>query len=239
MPAPPVSSLSVIIPCLDEGALIRPALRALQPLRAQGCELLLVDGGSRDGSPELAAGLVDRLLLSGPGRALQMNAGASRADGEILWFLHLDSQVPADAPGLIRTALACSGRGWGRFDIRLSGDRRSLRLVAAMMNLRSRLSGIATGDQGIFVRRDWFQLLGGYAEIPLMEDIEFSRRCRRRGPPVCIRRPLMTSSRRWERDGVWRTVALMWRLRLAFFLGADPARLARRYRLCSSPAPES
>lgn len=239
MPAGPVSRLSVIIPCLDEGALIRPALQALQPLRAQGCELLLVDGGSGDGSAQLAAGLVDRLLLSEPGRAWQMNAGASVANGEILWFLHLDSQVPTNATELIRSALARSGYGWGRFDIRLSGNRRSLRLVAAMMNLRSRLSGIATGDQGIFVRRDWFRSLGGYAEIPLMEDIEFSRRCKRRGRPVCIRRPLLTSSRRWERDGVWRTVALMWRLRLAFFLGADPARLARRYRLCSSPTPES
>jgi rSAM/selenodomain-associated transferase 2 len=239
MPAPPVPRLSVVIPCLDEGTLIRPALRALQPLRTQGCELLLVDGGSRDGSLELAAGLVDCLLKTAPGRARQMNAGASRAAGEVLWFLHLDSQVPADAPRLIRAGLARSGRGWGRFDIRLSGERASLRLVAAMMNLRSRLSGIATGDQGIFMRRDWFQSLGGYAEIPLMEDIELSRRCKRRGPPVCIREPLVTSSRRWERHGVWRTVALMWRLRLAYFLGADPARLARLYRPCASPAPES
>ena len=239
MPAPPVSRLSVIIPCLDEGALIRPALRALRPLRDQGCELLLVDGGSRDGSPQLAVGLVDRLLRSAPGRARQMNAGASLASGEILWFLHLDSQIPAGATRLILAGLAQSGRGWGRFDIRLSGDRPSLRLVAAMMNLRSRLSGIATGDQGIFVRRDWFKSLGGYAEMPLMEDVEFSRRCKRRGPPLCIPTPLVTSSRRWERDGVWRTIALMWRLRLAYFLGADPAQLARRYRPCASPAPES
>jgi rSAM/selenodomain-associated transferase 2 len=239
MPAPPVSRLSVIIPCLDEGALVRPALRALQPLRDQGCELLLVDGGSRDGSPQLAVGLVDRLLCSAPGRARQMNAGASLASGEILWFLHLDSRIPADAARLILAGLAQSGRGWGRFDIRLSGDRPSLRLVAAMMNLRSRLSGIATGDQGIFVRRDWFQSLGGYAEIPLMEDVEFSRRCKRRGPPLCVPTPLVTSSRRWERDGVWRTIALMWRLRLAYFLGADPAQLARRYRPCASPGPES
>ena len=113
------------------------------------------------------------------------------------------------------------------------------RVRVMIRSVLQRLSGIATGDQGIFVRRDWFRSLGGYAEIPLMEDIEFSRRCKRRGRPVCIRRPLLTSSRRWERDGVWRTVALMWRLRLAFFLGADPARLARRYRLCSSPTPES
>lgn len=239
MPASPVSRLSVIIPCLDEGALVRPALRALQPLRDQGCELLLVDGGSRDGSPQLAVGLVDRLLCSAPGRARQMNAGASLASGEILWFLHLDSRIPADAARLILAGLAQSGRGWGRFDIRLSGDRPSLRLVAAMMNLRSRLSGIATGDQGIFVRRDWFQSLGGYAEIPLMEDVEFSRRCKRRGPPLCVPTPLVTSSRRWERDGVWRTIALMWRLRLAYFLGADPAQLARRYRPCASPGPES
>ena len=239
MLAPPVPPVSVIIPCLDEGALIRPALLALQPLRTQGCELLLVDGGSRDGSRDLVGDLVDCLLVNAPGRARQMNAGASRAAGEILWFLHLDSRVPVDAPGLIRAGLARSGCGWGRFDIRLSGDRLGLRLVAAMMNLRSRLSGIATGDQGIFVRRDWFQALGGFAEIPLMEDIELSRRCKRRGPPVCIRQPLVTSSRRWERDGVWRTVLLMWRLRLAYFFGADPSRLARLYRPCASPAPES
>jgi rSAM/selenodomain-associated transferase 2 len=158
-----------------------------------------------------------------------MNAGAQVALGDVLWFLHSDSVPPPDADRLIATALQESARVWGRFDVRLSGDQPLLRLVAMMMNARSRLTGIATGDQGIFVKRAAFERVGGYPAIPLMEDIALSRALKKISRPVCLRQRLLASSRRWERDGIVRTILLMWRLRLAYFLGADPARLARIY----------
>jgi len=234
--APP---LSLIVPCLDEGAIIETALTALQPLRLDGHELILVDGGSRDGTPERAHGLVDRLMVSEPGRARQMNAGARAARGQVFWFLHLDSLLFPGAAEYLLENLSDRRCGWGRFDIRLDGGSTSLRLVERLMNLRSRLSGIATGDQGIFVSRPVFEAVGGFPDISLMEDIELSRRLKRHCRPICLRRPIVSSSRRWERDGVWSTIFLMWGLRLAYFLGVSPDRLARRYRACSSPAPGS
>lgn len=224
-----MARISIIIPVLNEAETLGECLRDLQALRAQRCELIVADGGSRDRSAVLAAPLADRVVLAPKGRALQMNAGAEQAGGSILWFLHADSRPPPDAARLIREAMAVSGVGWGRFDVGLSGRRPSLRIVETMMNLRSRLSGIATGDQGIFVRRALFERIGGYPSIALMEDIALSRLLKRHGRPVCLRQRLQTSSRRWERDGVWRTILLMWRLRLAYFFGADPARLARMY----------
>ncbi|MBK8510227.1 MAG: TIGR04283 family arsenosugar biosynthesis glycosyltransferase [Candidatus Competibacteraceae bacterium] len=224
-----MARISIIIPVLNEAETLGECLRDLQALRAQRCELIVADGGSRDRSAVLAAPLADRVVLAPKGRALQMNAGAEQAGGSILWFLHADSRPPPDAARLIREAMAVSGAGWGRFDVRLSGRRPSLRIVETMMNLRSRLSGVATGDQGIFVRRALFERIGGYPSIALMEDIALSRLLKRHGRPVCLRQRLQTSSRRWERDGVWRTILLMWRLRLAYFFGADPARLARMY----------
>lgn len=221
--------LSIVIPALDEAEGIVATLEALQPLRTRGVELLLADGGSRDGTPALAAPWVDAVLGAPRGRAAQMNAGARQAHGDILWFLHADSLPPPDALSLIRAALAGQERGWGRFDVRLSGRRPSLRMVEFSMNLRSGLTGIATGDQGIFVRRDLFERIGGYPPIALMEDIALSRALKRYSRPVCLRQRVLTSSRRWERDGIARTVLLMWRLRLAYFLGADPDRLARIY----------
>jgi len=224
-----MARISIIMPVLNEAETLGECLRDLQALRAQRCELIVADGGSRDRSAVLAAPLADRVVLAPKGRALQMNAGAEQAGGSILWFLHADSRPPPSAARLIREAMAVSGVGWGRFDVRLSGRRPSLRIVETMMNLRSRLSGIATGDQGIFVRRALFERIGGYPSIALMEDIALSRLLKRHGRPVCLRQRLQTSSRRWERDGVWRTILLMWRLRLAYFFGADPARLARMY----------
>ncbi len=158
-----------------------------------------------------------------------MTAGARQAGGEILWFLHADSLPPPDAACLIRAALADPDRHWGRFDVRLSGRQPLLRAVETLMNRRSRLTGIATGDQGIFVRRALFERIGGYPPVALMEDIALSRLLKRHGWPVCLRQRLQTSSRRWERNGISRTILLMWRLRLAYFFGADPARLARIY----------
>jgi rSAM/selenodomain-associated transferase 2 len=220
--------ISVIIPALNEAGHIADTLTDLAPLRAAGHQLILVDGGSDDGTPELSRALVDLVVEAPKGRARQMNAGVDHASGNLLWFLHADTRIPAAAlDGLV--AAAGSGACWGRFDIRLSGTAPLLRLVERMMNLRSRLTGIATGDQGIFVSRQAFDAAGGFADIPLMEDIALSRALRRRSRPLCLKPPLVTSSRRWERDGILRTVVLMWRLRLAYALGADPRELARRY----------
>jgi rSAM/selenodomain-associated transferase 2 len=233
-----VSRLTIVIPALDEGAVIEDLLRALQPLRGQGVELILVDGGSRDGTPERARPLVDRVLSSRAGRARQMNQGAREATGEWLWFLHADTRLGASPEAYLR-AMLHSRRDWGRFDVRLDAPGGCYRLIAFMMNWRSRLTGVVTGDQGLFVRRCRFEALGGFASIPLMEDIELSRRLRRVQWPASPRLALWTSARRWRQHGVWRTVLLMWRLRLAYFLGVPPQRLARYYRQCSSPTPES
>ncbi|HHW76378.1 MAG TPA: glycosyltransferase family 2 protein [Xanthomonadaceae bacterium] len=224
-----MSRISIVLPVLNEGAHVAPCLRALQPLRGQNCELILVDGGSRDRTVTLAEPLADQVIVSPRGRAVQMNVGARRAGGDILWFLHADSLPPPDAVSLMSAALEQSERGWGRFDVRLSGRQPLLRVVESLMNLRSRLTGIATGDQGIFVRRALFERIGGYPPIALMEDIALSRLLKRHSRPVCLRQRLTTSSRRWERDGIVRTILLMWRLRLAYFFGADPEWLARIY----------
>jgi len=221
--------LTVVIPAYNEADNIAPLLDSLEPLRQQGAELILVDGGSRDDTRELAAGRVDRLLQPGRGRALQMNAGAAVARGKVLWFLHADSRIPEEAEQHLREAL--ENRHWGRFDVRLSGRHPLLRLVEWAMNLRSCVTGIATGDQGIFMFRHDFQSLGAYPTIPIMEDITLSSRLKHAlGRPACVRTPLVTSSRRWERHGILRTMALMWWLRVAYALGVSPERLARWYR---------
>jgi rSAM/selenodomain-associated transferase 2 len=225
----PGTRLSVIIPALDEAATIADLLGDLAPLRAQGHEVIVVDGGSADETVTIARPRADRVLGSARGRAAQMNAGAAAATGELLWFLHADTRLPAAAAERLLAACA-AGSAWGRFDVRLSGRRWALRMVETAMNLRSRLSGIATGDQGIFVHRALFAAAGGFPPIALMEDIALSRALRRHARPACLREPrLLASSRRWERHGVVRTVLLMWRLRLAYALGASPEHLARHY----------
>lgn len=216
--------LSIIVPALDEATGIAATLAALSPLRARGHEVIVADGGSSDGTAEIAAPLCDRLVRSARGRARQMNAGAREARGDALLFLHADTRLPAGAEQAIFQGLRRSL--WGRFDVRIDGTHPMLGVVARAMNLRSRLTGVATGDQAIFVRRRDFP---GFAELPLMEDIAFSRAMKRRGPPACLRETVLTSGRRWESRGVWRTILLMWRLRLLFFLGASPERLARLY----------
>jgi rSAM/selenodomain-associated transferase 2 len=214
--------LSVVVPALNEAAGLRAALEALVPLRARGHEVIVVDGGSSDDTVRIAQGLADRIIHAQPGRATQMNAGARAATGDILVFLHADTRLPADAAERIRDAPL-----WGRFDVEIEGRHPLLKVVACAMNLRSRLTGIATGDQAIFVRRAAF---AGFPEIALMEDVAFCKAMRRRARPACLRAKVVTSGRRWESRGVLRTIFLMWRLRLAYFLGADPARLARIYR---------
>ena len=214
-------TLSVVVPTLNEASAIRAALEALAPLRARGHEVIVVDGGSTDGTAELAARLCDRVLTSPRGRAVQMNTGARAARGDMLLFLHADTRLPPGADALI---LDCPA--WGRFDVDIKGRHPLLRVVACAMNLRSRLTGIATGDQAIFVRRALFP---GFPEIPLMEDIALSRALKKIDSPSCLRERVVTSGRRWEAHGVLRTIFLMWRLRLLYFFGVSPDTLARKY----------
>jgi rSAM/selenodomain-associated transferase 2 len=222
--------LSIVVPTLDEALHLGATLEALSSARARGAEVLVVDGGSSDATVALAQPLADRVVRSRRGRAVQLNAGAAAARGEILLFLHADSMLPAAFDCMIEAALAGRALAWGRFDVRIDGRSRTLALVALMMNLRSRLSGIATGDQAIFVTRALFERVGRFPVQPLMEDIAFCRHAKRIAAPIRLRGPVVTSGRRWARHGVVRTILLMWRLRLAYFFGADPARLAARYR---------
>ena len=222
-------SLSIIIPALNEAEKIPALLDSLQPLRQRGVEVVIADGDSTDNTAALARNRADRIITSPPGRARQMNAGAAVANGEILCFLHADTRLPENADGLIIDGLTRSRRSWGRFDVSITGSHPLLRLIAHMMNWRSRLTGIATGDQCLFVTRSLFEAAGHFPEIALMEDIAFSRQLKIYGAPLCITHRLTTSGRRWEKHGVWRTMVLMWRLRLAYWLGADPDKLALQY----------
>jgi len=219
--------LSVVIPALDEAEGIRATLEPLQAWRAAGHEVILADGGSRDATVERARPFCDRVIDAPRGRARQMNAGAALAAGEGIVFLHADTRLPPDGLRLVEQALESAP--WGRFDVAIESARPMLRVVSAMMNWRSRRTGIATGDQAIFVRAEAFRALGGFADISLMEDVEFSARARGLAPPACLSARASTSARRWESHGIWRTILLMWRLRAAYALGADPARLSERY----------
>ncbi|SRR5579883_249865 len=227
--------LSIVVPTLDEAAVVVATLQALAPLRLRGAEIIVVDGGSRDGTPQLAERFADRVMTARRGRGAALNAGASVARGDALLFLHADTIVPDNADRLILAAL--SRHTWGRFDLRIAGAHPLLSVVARMINLRSSCTGIATGDQAIFVAREAFAAVGGFADLPLMEDVALSRRLKRISRPARIRARVITSGRRWERNGVWRTIVLMWRLRLAYYLGAEPARLAKYYE--AHPPPPS
>ncbi len=221
--------LSIVVPVLNEACGIGATLADLGPLRQRGVEVVVVDGHSQDGTPDMAAPLADAVLTAPAGRARQMNAGAAASQGDVLLFLHADTRLPEGADRLIGAAIG-NGAGWGRFDVRIEGKPRMLRVVAALMNARSRLTGIATGDQAIFVRRDVFDRVGGFPDQPLMEDIELSLRLRRLGPPACLRQRGVTSGRRWESRGVWRTIFLMWRLRWRYWRGEPAQALAEAYR---------
>jgi rSAM/selenodomain-associated transferase 2 len=221
--------LSIIVPVLDEAPDIAAALAALAPFRARGAEVIVADGGSSDRTVELARPLSDQAIISPRGRAAQMNAGAAVAQGDVLLFLHADTKLPPHADAIVLDGLAPSGWKWGRFDVQIEGSNPLLRLVATTMNWRSQITGIATGDQAMFVTRDAFAAVGGFPDQPLMEDVALSKKLKRLGRPLCLAARVTTSGRRWERRGVLRTVLLMWRLRLAYFFGAEPAVLARRY----------
>jgi rSAM/selenodomain-associated transferase 2 len=222
--------LSIIIPALNEANHIADALLAVQPLRARGAEILVVDGGSTDCTTDIAALHADHVVHAPRGRASQQNAGAQQAQGDTFLFLHSDTQLPLDADNLIADSLSDHEVQWGRFDVRFDSDHATLRLVATLMNARSRFTGVATGDQCLFVRRSAFEAIGGFPVIALMEDVALSALLRRQSAPVCLRKKVTTSARRWQKNGVWRTIFFMWWLRLAYAFGVSPARLARWYQ---------
>jgi rSAM/selenodomain-associated transferase 2 len=224
---PAMGRLTIVLPVLNEAAIIVAALQALAPLRARGAEIIVADGYSRDGTAQLAEPFADHIITVRRGRGAPMNAGAALGTGDALLFLHADTTLPDNADRLIDAALA--RRAWGRFDLRIAGSHPLLAVVARMINWRSRLTGVATGDQAIFVSREAFQKVGGFPDLPLMEDIAISRRLKRLCRPLCIATPAITSGRRWEQNGVIRTILLMWRLRLSYYLGVEPALLAKLY----------
>ena len=226
--------LTIVLPVLNEAAIVGAALAALAPLRARGAEIIVADGGSTDGTPQLAERFCDHVITAPQGRGAPLNAGAALGSGDALLFLHADTIIPENADRLIAAALAL--RAWGRFDLNIAGRHPFLAVIARMINWRSRLTGIATGDQAIFVTRAAFIAVGGFPDLPLMEDIAISKRLKRLCRPFCIATPAITSGRRWERNGVVRTILLMWRLRLAYYLGVEPALLAQRYGCVNSPA---
>lgn len=218
--------LSIIIPVYNEAHFIEDALRSLQPLRQLGVELIVVDGGSVDSSCSLAEAYVDKLLHAEKGRARQMNAGADNASGEMLLFLHIDTRLP-DPNSWYKQLQGQTG--WGFFKVRLSGAQYPFRLIESLMNLRSRLTGIATGDQCLFVDRNLFFKAGKFPEIPLMEDVAMSKRLKRWQRPACQAEVVITSSRRWQQNGIIKTIVEMWLLRFLYFIGVTPQSLVKIY----------
>ncbi len=222
--------LSFIVPILNEAENLPILLDHLLPYLRGGNEIILVDGGSVDGSIQLATCMGFEVIRTHASRACQMNAGARRASGEVLLFLHADTFLPANAGLLIQQSLSATKRAWGRFDVHISGKSFMFKIISTMMNLRSRLSGIATGDQAIFVTRHAFEKIGQFPDQILMEDIELSVRLNRLSKPICISTPVRTSGRRWENYGVWRTIFLMWRIRWLYWLGVAPEELKKSYK---------
>jgi len=221
--------ISAIIPALNEEANIGATLDSLASLRGRQHEVIVVDGGSTDATVAIAREKADRVITAARGRANQLNAGARIASADVLLFVHADTRLPGDADVAIARGLDRSGRAWGRFDVSIESRHLLLGVVGSAMNVRSRLSGIATGDQAMFVRRAAFEAVGGFPPVALMEDVAMSRLLKRRSAPLCLRDRVVTSGRRWESKGVLRTIMLMWWLRWRYFLGASPERLARSY----------
>lgn len=225
--------VSLIVPVLDEARIIRALLDSLvrYDFETDNVEIIIVDGGSSDATTQIVRSFdICHLVESEPGRAIQMNVGAAKASGDILMFLHSDSTLPENFLPFITRDFWASHKVWGRFDVRLSGRHPLFTLIAVMMNIRSNMTGICTGDQGIFVRRNVFERIGGFASIPLMEDIEISRRLKKFSAPFRITQKLTTSSRRWEEVGILKTVLLMWQLRLRYFVGQPAEALADYYK---------
>ncbi|MBQ2259772.1 MAG: TIGR04283 family arsenosugar biosynthesis glycosyltransferase [Loktanella sp.] len=223
-----LAKVSIILPVRNEAATIRKVLQLLATYDA-AVEVIVVDGDSQDGTADLAAGLADRIIQSAPGRARQMNAGFAVASGEIILFLHADTMLPPTALADIRQIARPGAPVWGRFDVDIAGRSLLLPVVAALMNLRSRLSGVATGDQAIFVRRDILSRIGGLPDIAIMEDVALSKALRRISAPLCLRSRVRTSGRRWDANGALRTIVTMWLMRLLYVSGVAPDRLAGLY----------
>lgn len=221
--------LAFVVPVFNESEAIVETLASLQPWRAQGHTVVVVDGGSSDGTVDLARPWADTVRTAPRGRASQMNCGAAVGQADVLVFLHADTRLPSSAVADITRAVA-QGAVWGRFDVGITGRSPWLPVIAFMMNLRSRLTGIATGDQAIFVRTATFAAISGYADQPLMEDIDLSRRLRLHAWPACLRSRVQTSGRRWDQRGVWRTVWLMWCLRWRYWRGEPAEALAKAYQ---------
>jgi len=219
---------TIVIPTLNEAAEIGDCLMRLQGLREEGFEVIVVDGGSIDKTPQLVTGLCDQFISNRRGRAAQMNTGARQAKGKLIFFLHVDTQLPEKFSEII-SSIKADRFFWGRFDVTLSGKHWSFRIIELMMNLRSRLTGIATGDQVMFVSQKLFREVDGFPEIALMEDIAMSRNLKSICSPLCLREKVLTSSRRWEKHGIINTIVKMWWLRFSYFMGVDPVRLARQY----------
>lgn len=226
----PNPDLAIIVPVLNERDELPALLAHLRHWQARGARIVLVDGGSKDDTPERARQAGFEVLEASRGRASQMNAGARSCQNGHLLFLHADTRLPPDADQAIHQALAPHARAWGRFNVTIDGRSALLPLIAFMMNQRSKLTGIATGDQAIFITRALFDEVGGFPAQPLMEDIEFSRRLKRLCRPTCLRQRVTTSGRRWDSRGSWRTIVLMWHLRWLYWRGANPEQLAERYR---------
>jgi rSAM/selenodomain-associated transferase 2 len=223
-----MKKVSVIIPVLNEVSTVKTLLASLQAARSSGHEIILADGGSTDGTSDIAREWVDQVLISPMGRAIQMNTGAQYASGDILWFLHADSELSEPVEQYLKE-IGQAKAAWGRFDCILSGRQPVFRMIERLMNLRSRLTGIATGDQGIFVARNLFNGVGGFENVPLMEDVRLSKALGKSVRPYSSHMQLKTSSRRWEQKGIFRTILLMWYLRLAHFMGASPEYLVKKY----------
>jgi len=221
--------VSIIIPVLNEAEHIADTLKSLDAYRRQGHEVIVIDGGSNDDTVSITQQYADKVLHSDAGRAIQMNSGIDEAMGDALLFLHADTRLPGDAVSKVINAIE-DGYFWGHFNVRLSGKHFMFRIIERMMNMRSCITGVATGDQAIFVGLESIEIVGTYPQLPLMEDVVFSKRLRKLGWPACIKQQVVTSSRRWEDKGILRTMLLMWRLRLLFFLGVSADKLARQYQ---------
>ncbi len=219
--------ISVIVPVLNEEKSIAATLQALALLQLY--ETIVVDGGSHDRTAEIAAEFGVKVIPSERGRARQLNRGAREASGDVWLFLHADTRLPPTAFSDIAGVMGDPRYVGGRFDVELDGKHWMLPLVGRLISYRSRLSKVGTGDQALFVRREVFQRMGGFEDIPLMEDIAFCRRLKRQGAVACLRSRVVTSARRWETDGVWRTIFRMWMLKLLYLTGVSPARLKQFY----------